>query len=273
MPAYKDKTNNKWFAQFYCRNWQGDNKLIKKRGFNTKREALDYERIYKMKEQSNLNMTFENFFELYSSDKKPRLKLNTWLTKEHIVATKIIPYFKNRKINEITAGDIVKWQNELIAYRNDDGKPLSETYRKTIHNQLSAIFNHAMFYDLKSNPARKAGNMGKEQAKEMLIWTKDEKNRWRNVTVGFRMSPEEAEELNVKVRLSGLSKQDYLIKSCLEHKLHIICGRKVAREMQMHLEAILDELQRLETAEEMHEELLTPLKHILEILNAEGSDL
>ena len=60
--------------------------------------------------------------------------------------TKIMPYFRNRKINEITAGDVVKWQNELISYKDEDGRPLSDTYRKTIHNQLSAIFNHAMRY-------------------------------------------------------------------------------------------------------------------------------
>ncbi len=175
MPAYKDKITGKWFAQFYCKNWQGDNKLIKKRRFATKREALEFERVYKMKETSDLNMTFEDFFELYTTDKKQRLKLNTWLTKEHIVRSKVMPYFRNRKINEITAGDIVKWQNELIAYKDEDGNALSDTYRKTIHNQLSAIFNHAVrYYDLKSNPARKAGNMGKEQHKEMLIWTRDE---------------------------------------------------------------------------------------------------
>ena len=102
--------------------------------------------------------------------------------------------------------------------------------------------------------------------------SKDKKNRWRNVVVGFRMSPQEAEELNVKVSLSGLSKQDYLIKSCLGQELNIVCGRKVAREMQMYLEAILEEFQNMETTEEMDEELLTPLKHILEILNAEEDE-
>ena len=102
--------------------------------------------------------------------------------------------------------------------------------------------------------------------------SKDKKNRWRNVVVGFRMSPQEAEELNVKVSLSGLSKQEYLIKSCLGQKLHIVCGRKVAREMQMYLEAILEELQNMETTEEIDEELLTPLNHILEILNAEEDE-
>lgn len=55
------------------------------------------------------------------------------------------------------------------------GQPLSETYLKTIHNQMSAIFNHAIkFYGLQVNPAAKAGSMGEKEAQEMLFWTKDE---------------------------------------------------------------------------------------------------
>ena len=46
----------------------------------------------------------------------------------------------------------------------------------------------------------------------------DDHNRWRNVTVAFRMSPEEAEKLNAFVRLSGLSKQDYLIRRVLQQE-------------------------------------------------------
>jgi len=55
------------------------------------------------------------------------------------------------------------------------GKPFSATYIKTMHNQVSAIFNHAVrFYGLKENPAAKAGSVGRKEAKEMLFWTKDE---------------------------------------------------------------------------------------------------
>ena len=65
------------------------------------------------------------------------------LSKEHVVRTKIMPYFKDKKMCDITAADIVKWQNEMIVFRYPDGKGYSETYRKTMHNQLSCIFNHA----------------------------------------------------------------------------------------------------------------------------------
>lgn len=117
-------------------------------------------------------MTFEDFFKIYSEDMELRLKRNTWLTKEHIVRTKILPYFKKLKMNEIIAANVIKWQNELIAYKDENGVGYSMTYRKTMHNQLSCIFNHVCkFYNLRNNPARQAGCMGREEAKEMLYWT------------------------------------------------------------------------------------------------------
>ncbi len=63
----------------------------------------------------------------------------------------------------------------MIEYKDGNGKPYSVVYLKTLHNQLSAIFNHAVrFYNLKDNPAQKAGNMGKERGREMKFWTKDQ---------------------------------------------------------------------------------------------------
>ena len=112
---------------------------------------------------------------LYTKDMKARLKENSWITKQNIVETKILPYFGQRKISEITTKDVIAWQNEQLAYRDEKHKPYSQTYLKTLHNQLSAIFNHAVrFYDLRANPASKAGNMGNEERREMLFWTKEE---------------------------------------------------------------------------------------------------
>lgn len=102
----------------------------------------------------------------------------------------------------------------------------------------------------------------------------DAKNRWRNVVVVFRMSPQEAAELNVKVALSGLSKQDYIIQSLLKHEVKVVGGVKVARKVQIHLETMLEELQFLEEekiADTDFDELLVPLKHILTILTEEES--
>ena len=78
-------------------------------------------------------------------------------------------------MSSITPQQIIRWQNELINSRDKNGKPYSPVYLKTIQNQLSAIFNHAVrYYNLKENPCVKAGSMGKKKSREMLFWTKDE---------------------------------------------------------------------------------------------------
>ena len=97
----------------------------------------------------------------------------------------------------------------------------------------------------------------------------DAKKRWRNVVVAFRMSPEEAQELNVKVSLSGLSKQDYIIQCLLKHEIRVVGGMKVAKKVQVHLDTILEELQTLDEADRDVEELLVPLKHVLDILQSD----
>ena len=179
MPVFKDEKRGTWYVMAWYRDWTGERKQKCKRGFPTKREAQDWERSFQMQTAADMDMTFEAFVELYTKDVRPRLKENTWLTKENIIQKKILPYFGKRKISEITTKDVIAWQNELLAYRDEQRKPYSQTYLKTLHNQLSAIFNHAVrFYELRSNPAAKAGNMGTEERKEMLFWTKAEYQRF-----------------------------------------------------------------------------------------------
>ena len=175
MPVFKNEDNGTWYVMARYVNWKGDRKQKCKRGFATKREAQEWERMFKLQTSSDLDMSFEAFTELYINDVKNRLKENTWLTKEHIIRTKILPYFGKLKISEISTKEIIAWQNEMLAYRDEKKKPYSQTYLKTLHNQLSAIFNHAVrYYELRSNPAAKVGNMGSEEHKEMLFWTKEE---------------------------------------------------------------------------------------------------
>ena len=175
MAAFKNKDNGTWYVQFRYTDWKGERQQKLKRGFATKREALEWEREFLMEKQADVNMTFESFVALYGRDIKPKLKLNTWLTKESIIKKKILPYFAKRKLSEITAKDIMRWQNEIREMRDCHGKPLSTTSLKAVHKQLSAIFNHtARFYGLNINPARQAGNTGAEERKEMLFWTREE---------------------------------------------------------------------------------------------------
>ena len=153
-------------------DWTGERKQKCKRGFLTKREAQEWERSFQLQTTADMDMTFEAFVELYVKDLRPRLKENTWLTKENVIQKHILPYFGKRKISEVATKDVIAWQNELLAYRDGQHKPYSPNYLRTVHSQLSAIFNHAVrFYDLRSNPAAKAGSMGTDERKEMLFWT------------------------------------------------------------------------------------------------------
>lgn len=114
-------------------------------------------------------MTFHAFWELYRDDMSHRLRENTVRSKDYIVELKILPYFGQKKIAEITAADIRRWQNDVM---KQDYAP---TYLKTINNQLSAIFNYAVkYYDLPKNPCAQAGGMGKGKAEEMNFWTQEE---------------------------------------------------------------------------------------------------
>ena len=175
MPVFKNEDNGTWYVMARYVNWKGERKQKCKRGFTTKKEAQEWERMFRLQNSSDLDMSFEAFTELYIRDVKNRLKENTWLTKEHIIRTKILPFFGKLKISEISTKEIITWQNEMLAYRDEKKKPYSQTYLKTLHNQLSAIFNHAVrYYELRSNPAAKVGNMGSEEHREMLFWTKEE---------------------------------------------------------------------------------------------------
>lgn len=175
MAVYKDGNTNKWKVYFRYTNWQGIRKVAQKRGFRTKKEAKQWETIFLAAKTLNVDMMFDQFVEIYLKDLEPRLKYNTFLNKKYVINSKIILYFKNKTLSEITASDVIQWQNLLLSYRDSNDRPYSPTYLRAVQNQLSAIFNHACnFYNLKDNPSRKAGKMGKKKSKEMLFWTKDE---------------------------------------------------------------------------------------------------
>ena len=95
-------------------DWTGERKQSQKRGFKTKREALAWEREQLNKATADLDMTFASFVEQYTADMKTRIKENTWATKDHIIRTKLLPYFGKLKMCNITAQQIITWQNEML---------------------------------------------------------------------------------------------------------------------------------------------------------------
>lgn len=108
MAVYKDKKRGTWYTSFPYVDWTGKRCRKLKRGFLTKKEAQNWENHFKLQKANSLDMTFEDFYGIYEADVKPKIRYNTWCTKEHIIKTKILPYFKDLSMRDITPRDIIK---------------------------------------------------------------------------------------------------------------------------------------------------------------------
>ena len=189
MPAYKDK-NGSWYVMVRYTDWRGEKKQKCQRGFETKRDALAWEAQYRLKKRADIDMTLDSFYELYKEDVRPRLKENTWITKESIIEGKILPYLGKRKLSEITAKDIVDWQNTVMQLPGTDGQPIAQTYIKTIHAQLcTSVSEQADRYGgFPGKPAHDGkGGRKKCQLKAWIIREDGDRSRWLSVYPRRRM--------------------------------------------------------------------------------------
>ena len=172
MAAYKNNKTGKWETLFYYTDYKNERRKKHRRGFNTKREALEFEREFLVQSQFSIEMTFKSLYSLYHSDIESRIKKTTMETKEYIVNTKLLPFFEKMKVKDIKPIHIRKWQTDLLKME------YSKTYLKTIYNQLTAIFNYAIrFHNLDKNPCHIAGSIGKKDADEMQILSLQEFNK------------------------------------------------------------------------------------------------
>ena len=101
----------------------------------------------------------------------------------------------------------------------------------------------------------------------MSAKNRDEHGRFRNITVGFRVSPEENEQINIAVALSGLPQQEYCYRRCLSRDIVVQGNPKVYKALRNQLAAVLDELRRIEAAGELRDELLDNIELITRTLN------
>lgn len=100
----------------------------------------------------------------------------------------------------------------------------------------------------------------------MSLKNRDEHNRWRNKTVAFRVSPEEDKQIETYVRLSGLTKQDYITRR-LTHRDIVVQGNpRVFKALRNQLADVLSELQRIEADGDVNDELLDLIEMIADIL-------
>ena len=173
MSAYKDTKQGTWYVSFRYIDWTGKKTQKLKRGFKTKKEALNYEKEFIRKTAADMKMEMNSFIQVYFEDKKNELKENSIRNKQHMMNKHIVPYFGTRKMNEITPAEIIQWQNAI------QEKGYSKTYERMIQNQLNALFNHAQkIYNLKENPCKKVKKMGKSDANKLEFWTKAEYDRF-----------------------------------------------------------------------------------------------
>ena len=169
MSVYKDKTQGTWYTSFRYVDWTGKKRQKMKRGFKTKRDALNYENEFKASVAVEPDMQMDKFIDIYFSDKRNELKESSMRNKRHMMNKHILPYFATKKLNEITPADIIQWQKIILE------KNLSKTYERMIQNQINALFNHAQrIYNLKENPCKKVKRMGKSDADKLDFWTKEE---------------------------------------------------------------------------------------------------
>lgn len=292
MPATRD--GKLWRSQFYYKDWQGVRRKKNKRGFKTKGEADEWERNFLQQQQKNLDISFENFVEIYFADMENRLRESTIINKRYVFDLKVTPYFKHKKMCEIQTSDIRAWQNELIK------KGYAPTYLKSINNQLAALFNYAVrYYDLRDNPCRKAGSIGKSKADEMDFWTKQEFKEFlpsmdskpearmaflsgvhKYPTISFRISPRERDEIEAKIKASGMQKKDYFVRSCIYNKVCVVGKKEVIYQlveelqlMQYNIAEILKQFEEQEILlsdeglEQMKNDCLDMLKAIIWMLD------
>lgn len=171
MSVYKNEKRGTWFVSFRYTDWDGTRKQKKKEGFRTKREALEFEREFLKKQGGGTDMSFGSLVELYMEDCATRLRATTVANKQCLFDSKILPTFRSVAVRDITPTMIRRWQNSLL----NDPAGYSQTYLKTINNQMSAVMNFAIrYYGLSKNPVVVCGPFGKKSASAMQFWTRDE---------------------------------------------------------------------------------------------------
>ena len=107
----------------------------------------------------------------------------------------------------------------------------------------------------------------------MSAKNRDSKNRWRSITVGFRVSPEENELINKAVALSGLPKQEYCYRRCLDQNVVVQGNPRVYKALKTELADVLAELQRIEAGNSVDDELMNVIELIAVILGGlKGED-
>ena len=175
MAAYRDEKTKTWYVQFRYRDWQNNSRHTTKRGFKSKKDALNYEHEFKMSSSNRIDINVSVLAKHYLDDKILHVKNGTYIDIKNTITKHVLPYIGNLQLQDLTPIVLRKWQNEIIKL---DLKP--STINK-IHRHCSSLLNFAVkYYGLHRNDLSLIGSIGKNEASQNF-WEIDEFNKFIRV--------------------------------------------------------------------------------------------
>lgn len=171
MPAYFDKAKKTWYVQFRYKDYTGKLRSTTKRGFERKKDALQYERNFRESHSGSLNFPFNFLVERYLEHLKGTVRTATFENVKSNIDLYILPFFKEYSLSQITPKNIIDWHDKRLLPLG-----LADTTLRSINARISSIFNYSKrYYGLQQNPVELAESIGSlTRKKEYGIWTRKE---------------------------------------------------------------------------------------------------
>lgn len=175
MTTFKDKKLGTWYCKFTYKDFSGKTKQKLKRGFKLEREAKQWEADFKQQHDGTPSMPFKTLCEYYLIDIRQRLRPNTIRQREFVINDKLLPFFAELAVNEITPLHIREWKKTI----KDNAATSQASYCTTLSN----IFRFAIkYHGLKSNPLTIEGSCGSlTPSRKMRVWTIEEFNTFLEI--------------------------------------------------------------------------------------------
>ena len=170
MPVYYDKKRKTYYVSVYVEMKDGTKKRILRRGFKTQREAKKAENdiIFEYAQKSSNNPLMDELTVEYYEWSKKRRKESTIYKIDTMIKNQIDPFFKGKKVQDVKNKDIVKFHDFLL-------DTLAVSTAKTVHKQLSAMFNYAVKMEyININVCNEVGNIDIKEDKRIDYWTLEE---------------------------------------------------------------------------------------------------
>ena len=172
MPVYQNKKTKKWKFRTYAEDVYGNHKQFERKWFDTKKEALQAEREFKLSDRTEIsNLLFNELWTVYKEHISLKLKPQSYHSVVSRFNNYILPYFKDYRLNKITNSVYIKWQRII------EEKGFKHKYNSSLHGAMVTILNYAMkFYGLKQNIASMTGNFKRKTdlKKNVDFWTYEE---------------------------------------------------------------------------------------------------